>query len=58
MHYLNDRVMQSNSRAIFCIDTQTVDERQLHILMSEMTSLEKVQGPPVVAPVNKPRLPE
>ncbi len=23
VHYLNDRVMQSNSRAIFCIDTQT-----------------------------------
>jgi PAS domain S-box-containing protein len=58
VHYLNDRVMQSNSRAIFCIDTQTVDERQLHILMSEMTDLEKVHGSISVALVNRPRLPE
>jgi PAS domain S-box-containing protein len=58
VHYLNDRVMQSNSRAIFCIDTQTIDERQLHILMSEMTDLDKVWAPAAVAPVYKPRLPE
>ncbi|HEY3273142.1 MAG TPA: PAS domain S-box protein [Methanocella sp.] len=58
VHYLNDRVMQSNSRAIFCIDVQTVDERQLHILMSEMTDLEKVWTQAAIAPVNKPRLPE
>jgi hypothetical protein len=50
--------MQSNSRAIFCIDTQTIDERQLHILMSEMTDLEKVWAPAAIVPTNKPRLPE
>ncbi|OPY25405.1 MAG: sensory histidine kinase AtoS [Methanocella sp. PtaU1.Bin125] len=49
VHYLNDRIMQSNSRAIFCIDTQTIDERQLHILMSEMEDFEKLLLPPVPA---------
>jgi Protein of unknown function (DUF835). len=58
VHYLNDRVMQSNSRAIFCIDAKTIDERQLHILMSEMASLDKVGVPLAIAPTNKPRLPE
>jgi PAS domain S-box-containing protein len=43
VHYLNDRIMQSNSRVIFCIDTQTIDDRQLHILMSEMADFE--EGP-------------
>jgi PAS domain S-box-containing protein len=58
VHYLNDRVMQSNSRAIFCIDIQTIDERQLHILMSEMTDLEKVYAPAPVPQIFRPRLPE
>jgi PAS domain S-box-containing protein len=58
VHYLNDRVMQSNSRALFCIDIQTIDERQLHILMSEMTDLGKVYEPLAVASPYKPRLPE
>jgi two-component system cell cycle response regulator len=58
VHYLNDRVMQSNSRAIFCIDAQTIDERQLHILMSEMADLDKVYAPAPVPQTVRPRLPE
>jgi len=54
VHYLNDRIMQSNSRVIFCIDTQTIDDRQLHILMSEMADFEKVRLPPVPAEPEKP----
>ncbi|CAJ37246.1 PAS domain S-box protein [Methanocella arvoryzae] len=42
IHYLNDRIMMSNSRVVFCIDTRTIDERQLHILMSEMMDFDKV----------------
>ncbi len=53
VHYLNDRIMQSNSRVIFCIDTQTIDDRQLHILMSEMADFEKVRLPPIAAEPEK-----
>lgn len=35
--FLNDKLMISNCCAMFCIDTQTLDERQLHLLLSEMT---------------------
>lgn len=48
VHYINDRIMMSNSRAIFCIDSQTIDDRQTHILMSEMTDFEKMKT--LVAP--------
>ncbi|HMK47389.1 MAG TPA: PAS domain S-box protein [Methanocella sp.] len=44
IHYLNDRIMVSNSRVIFCIDTRTIDERQMHIFMSEMVRFEDVTG--------------
>jgi PAS domain S-box-containing protein len=54
VHFLNDRIMQSNSRVIFCIDTQTIDERQLHILMSEMADFEKVRLPAIPAEPEKP----
>ncbi|HUL61466.1 MAG TPA: DUF835 domain-containing protein, partial [Methanocella sp.] len=46
VHYLNDRIMQSNSRAIFCLDAGTIDERQLHIFLSEMVDLDRVRAPP------------
>jgi PAS domain S-box-containing protein len=39
VHYLNDRVMQSRSRVIFCIDGETIDDRQLHIMMTEMLEI-------------------
>ncbi|WP_424357388.1 DUF835 domain-containing protein [Methanocella sp. MCL-LM] len=35
--FLNDQVMVSNCCAMFCIDTQALDKRQLHLLLTEMT---------------------
>lgn len=59
IHYLNDRIMMSNSRVVFCIDTRTIDERQMHILMSEMTDFERIGTstlpvPKAVAPAPRP----
>ncbi len=53
VHFLNDRIMQSNSRVVFCIDTQTIDDRQMHILMSEMADFEKVRLPAIAAEPEK-----
>ncbi|HEY3422353.1 MAG TPA: DUF835 domain-containing protein, partial [Methanocellaceae archaeon] len=36
VHFLNDKLMQSNCRIIFSMDTLTLDERQYHMLLSEM----------------------
>ncbi len=36
VHFLNDRLMQSRCRILFCIDGLALDEKQLHILLSEM----------------------
>ena len=58
IHYLNDRIMMSNSRVVFCIDTRTIDERPLPILMSEMTDFEKVASLPehiIKVPAPMPR---
>ncbi|CAJ35338.1 DUF835 domain-containing protein [Methanocella arvoryzae] len=35
--FLNDRIMVSDCSAMFCIDTHTLDKRQLHLLLTEMT---------------------
>lgn len=40
VHYLNDKVMISRSRVLFCIDPLTLDERQYRLLLSEMCKLE------------------
>jgi PAS domain S-box-containing protein len=36
VQYLNDRIMDSNSRAFFCIDTGAIDDKQRHLLLTEM----------------------
>jgi len=36
VQYLNDRIMDSNSRAFFCIDTGALDDKQRHLLLTEM----------------------
>ncbi len=36
VQYLNDRIMTSNSRAFFCIDTGALDDKQKHLLLTEM----------------------
>jgi two-component system cell cycle response regulator len=36
VQYLNDRIMDSNSRAFFCIDTGALDDKQRHMLLTEM----------------------
>lgn len=43
VHFLNDKLMQSNCRILFCIDTMTIDERQHHILMSEMQKFDETE---------------
>ncbi len=40
VHFLNDKLMQSNCRILFCMDTLTLDERQHHMLLSEMRKFE------------------
>lgn len=58
IHYLNDRIMMSNSRVVFCIDTKALDERQMHILMSEMMDFEKVATstePKLLTPAPMPK---
>ncbi len=41
VHFLNDRLMQSNCRVVFCMDTLTLDERQHHMLLSEMRKFDE-----------------
>jgi hypothetical protein len=36
VQYLNDRIMGSNSRAFFCIDTGALDDKRRHLLLTEM----------------------
>ena len=36
VQYLNDRLMESQSRAFFCIDTGVLDDKQRHLLLTEM----------------------
>lgn len=40
IHFLNDKVMISKSRVLFCIDKHALDERQYHIMASEMRPFE------------------
>jgi PAS domain S-box-containing protein len=42
--HLNDRLMTSNSRAFFCIDAGALDDRQLHLLLTEMTEFRKTRA--------------
>jgi two-component system cell cycle response regulator len=35
VQYLNDRIVNSNSRAFFCIDTGALDDKQRHLLLTE-----------------------
>lgn len=37
VQYLNDRIMVSDCSAMFCVDSKTLNEKQLHLLLSEMT---------------------
>ncbi len=41
VQYLNDRIMSSNSRAFFCMDTGAIDDRQRHLLLTEMVEFEE-----------------
>ena len=41
VHFLNDKLMQSNCRILFCMDTLTLDERQYHMLLSEMQKFDE-----------------
>lgn len=41
IHFLNDRVMQSQCRVLFCIDSMALDQKQFHVLISEMVSMEE-----------------
>jgi two-component system cell cycle response regulator len=36
VQYLNDRIVTSQSRAFFCIDTGALDDKQRHLLLTEM----------------------
>ena len=44
VHFLNDRLMQSQCRILFCIDGMALDERQLHILLSEMNKFVETEA--------------
>jgi hypothetical protein len=35
IQYLNDRIVNSQSRAFFCIDTGALDDKQKHLLLTE-----------------------
>lgn len=39
IQYMNDKVMQSNSRVILCIDSLALDKRQFHQLASELQEI-------------------
>jgi PAS domain S-box-containing protein len=41
VQYLNDRIMDSNSRAFFCIDTGALDDKQKHLLLTEMVEFKE-----------------
>ena len=41
VHFLNDKLMQSKCRIVFCMDTLTLDERQHHMLLSEMRKFDE-----------------
>ncbi len=41
VQYLNDRIMGSNSRAFFCIDTGALDDKQRHLLLTEMVEFKE-----------------
>jgi PAS domain S-box-containing protein len=41
VQYLNDKIMTSNSRAFFCIDTGTLDDKQKHLLLTEMKEFQE-----------------
>lgn len=44
VQYLNDRIMDSHSRAFFCIDTGALDDKQLHLLLSETVEFREQAG--------------
>ena len=44
VHFLNDKLMQSNCRILFCMDTLTLDERQHHMLLSEMRKFDESEA--------------
>lgn len=39
LHLLNDRVMMSNCMVMLCMDPMTIDQRQHHLLLTEMREL-------------------
>jgi PAS domain S-box-containing protein len=41
VQYLNDRIMDSDSRAFFCIDTGALDDKQRHLLLTEMVEFKE-----------------
>ncbi|WP_424357080.1 DUF835 domain-containing protein [Methanocella sp. MCL-LM] len=40
LQYMNDKVMQSNSRVILCLDSLTLEKKQYHQLASEVQEIE------------------
>jgi len=43
IQYMNDKVMQSNSRIILCLDSLSLDKKQYHQLTSEMREIDERQ---------------
>ena len=41
VHFLNDKVMTSDCMVICCIDPATMDDRQYHILLTEMNRFDE-----------------
>jgi hypothetical protein len=41
VHFLNDKVMTSDCMVICCIDPATMDDRQYHILLTEMKEFDE-----------------
>jgi PAS domain S-box-containing protein len=39
---INDRVMKSKCRVLFCIDTQALHDRQYHLILSEMREFDDI----------------
>ena len=44
MHLLNDRVMSSRCRIVLCIDPLTLEQRQYHLLLTEMRRFSRDAG--------------
>ncbi len=44
VNFLNDRLVQSRCRILFCIDGLALDEKQLHILLSEMNKFVETEA--------------